>query len=365
MASRVKRDLLVGRGERPGDLEAALLAEDEAQLAGGTQAVRMGRPERARRAPCRPPRTAGSDGRSSSRSSPSRRAPDHLPYLSSTPISQSHTGSKAGIKADSTPLCKAHSRKSRVFSHHGKNRQNAGTLRERQGTARNFRSFGVAMDAAPDDATPDASSSRRARSPTTSATALARMSPEALGYIEGGAGDEVTLADNVAAWRRWALRPRMLVGASGCDPSVTVLGVRRPHPVIVAPTAFQRLAHPDGELGDRPSGGGDRHRDVRVDVRQRRRGDGRRGRPRGGALVPALRPHRPRRHPRAHRRRGPSRLRGAGGDRRPAGARHPRARVAGEPARPGGRHPAPRPRADARRPGGGALRADRPGPALV
>ncbi len=39
------------------------------------------------------------------------------------------------------------------------------------------------------------------------------MSPEALGYIEGGAGDEITLRDNVAAWRRWALRPRMLVGA--------------------------------------------------------------------------------------------------------------------------------------------------------
>jgi 4-hydroxymandelate oxidase len=78
--------------------------------------------------------------------------------------------------------------------------------------------------------------------------ALSRMSPEALGYIQGGAGDEVTLADNVAAWRRWALRPRMLVGAGHCDPSVTLLGVRRAHPVVVAPTAFQRLAHPDGEV---------------------------------------------------------------------------------------------------------------------
>jgi len=78
--------------------------------------------------------------------------------------------------------------------------------------------------------------------------ALALMSPEALGYIEGGAGDEVTLADNVAAWRRWALRPRMLVGASECDTRVDVLGTRRAHPVIIAPTAFQRLAHPDGEV---------------------------------------------------------------------------------------------------------------------
>jgi 4-hydroxymandelate oxidase len=79
--------------------------------------------------------------------------------------------------------------------------------------------------------------------------ALARMSPEALGYIGGGAGDEVTLADNAAAWGRLALRPRMLLGAADCDPGVEVLGVRRPHPLIVAPTAFQRLVHPDGEIG--------------------------------------------------------------------------------------------------------------------
>jgi 4-hydroxymandelate oxidase len=78
--------------------------------------------------------------------------------------------------------------------------------------------------------------------------ALGRMSPEALSYIEGGAADEVTLADNVAAWRRWALRPRMLVGADGIDTGVELLGTRRAHPVVVAPTAFQRLAHPDGEV---------------------------------------------------------------------------------------------------------------------
>jgi 4-hydroxymandelate oxidase len=75
------------------------------------------------------------------------------------------------------------------------------------------------------------------------------VSTDALGYIQGGAGDEITLDDNVAAWRRLALRPRMLVGASHPDPSIELLGVTRPHPVIVAPTAFQRLAHPDGEIG--------------------------------------------------------------------------------------------------------------------
>jgi 4-hydroxymandelate oxidase len=104
------------------------------------------------------------------------------------------------------------------------------------------------MDAAPEDAAPDTSPDRPRTLAEYEREALQRMSPEALGYIEGGAGDEITLADNVAAWRRWALRPRMLVGAGSCDPAVTVLGVRRPHPVIVAPTAFQRLAHPDGEV---------------------------------------------------------------------------------------------------------------------
>ncbi len=78
--------------------------------------------------------------------------------------------------------------------------------------------------------------------------ARAAVGPAALGYIEGGAGDEITLADNRAAWRRIALRPRMLVGSGRCDLSVTLLSRRRRHPVIVAPTAFQRLVHPDGEI---------------------------------------------------------------------------------------------------------------------
>jgi 4-hydroxymandelate oxidase len=105
------------------------------------------------------------------------------------------------------------------------------------------------MDPTSDDPTPDGSSRRPRSLAEYEREALATMSPEALGYVEGGAGDEVTLADNVTAWRRWALRPRMLVGASQVDPGVTVLGVPRPHPVIIAPTAFQRLAHSEGEVG--------------------------------------------------------------------------------------------------------------------
>lgn len=69
----------------------------------------------------------------------------------------------------------------------------------------------------------------------------------AFGYFTGGADDEVTLRDNVAAFRRWRLRPRMLVDVSAAHTQTTVLGTPVSMPLLVAPTAFQRLAHPDGE----------------------------------------------------------------------------------------------------------------------
>jgi 4-hydroxymandelate oxidase len=68
------------------------------------------------------------------------------------------------------------------------------------------------------------------------------------GYFAGGAGDERTLADNVAAFGRWRLRPRMLVDVGKVSTRTTVLGDEVSMPVLVAPTAFQRLAHPDGDL---------------------------------------------------------------------------------------------------------------------
>jgi isopentenyl diphosphate isomerase/L-lactate dehydrogenase-like FMN-dependent dehydrogenase len=67
------------------------------------------------------------------------------------------------------------------------------------------------------------------------------------GYYAGGAGDELTLRDNEEAWRRISIRPRVLVDVSQRDPATTLLGRPRPHPVMVAPTAYHRLAHPDGE----------------------------------------------------------------------------------------------------------------------
>ena len=75
-----------------------------------------------------------------------------------------------------------------------------------------------------------------------------RLEPAMLGYISGGAGDEHTLRDNCAAFRRWRLRPRMLVDVGAVSTETDVLGRRISMPVLAAPTAYQRLAHPDGEL---------------------------------------------------------------------------------------------------------------------
>jgi isopentenyl diphosphate isomerase/L-lactate dehydrogenase-like FMN-dependent dehydrogenase len=80
------------------------------------------------------------------------------------------------------------------------------------------------------------------------AAAAEVLDPGALGYFAGGAGDEVTLRDNVEAYRRYTLRPRVLVDVAGCTTRTTVLGHEISLPVLVAPVAFQRLAHPDGEV---------------------------------------------------------------------------------------------------------------------
>jgi 4-hydroxymandelate oxidase len=68
-------------------------------------------------------------------------------------------------------------------------------------------------------------------------------------YYAGGAGDELTLAENRRAFDRRALLPRMLVDVSRRDLRLTLLGAELAAPILVAPMAFQRLAHPDGELG--------------------------------------------------------------------------------------------------------------------
>ena len=78
--------------------------------------------------------------------------------------------------------------------------------------------------------------------------AAERIAPGPLAYFTGGAGDEVTLRDNRAAFARQAIVPRVMRDVSSIDPSVEIFGRHWPTPIWIAPTALQRMAHPDGEL---------------------------------------------------------------------------------------------------------------------
>ncbi len=78
--------------------------------------------------------------------------------------------------------------------------------------------------------------------------ARTRLSEGAYDYYAAGAGDELTLAANVAAWQRLAIRPRVLADVARVSTATTVLGTSTSTPVLVAPMALQRLLHPDGEL---------------------------------------------------------------------------------------------------------------------
>ena len=80
------------------------------------------------------------------------------------------------------------------------------------------------------------------------AAAEAVLDPVAWAYYSGGAGDERTVRENVDAWSRRTLRPRVLVDVSVIDTSTTLLGTPVRLPVGVAPTALHGLCCPDGEL---------------------------------------------------------------------------------------------------------------------
>jgi isopentenyl diphosphate isomerase/L-lactate dehydrogenase-like FMN-dependent dehydrogenase len=74
-----------------------------------------------------------------------------------------------------------------------------------------------------------------------------RMAATYWDYFSGGSDDEVTLRANMSAFARIRLRPRMLVDVSACATSTTVLGTPVSMPILVAPTAYHCLAHPEGE----------------------------------------------------------------------------------------------------------------------
>ena len=79
------------------------------------------------------------------------------------------------------------------------------------------------------------------------ALAAERLDPGAYAYIAGGAGDEVTLAENREAFRRLRIEPRVLRGQAGRTTATTVLGTEVAAPALVAPMAYQGAFHPDAE----------------------------------------------------------------------------------------------------------------------
>lgn len=75
-----------------------------------------------------------------------------------------------------------------------------------------------------------------------------RLDPNALAYFAGGAADEITMRWNREGFDKLALQPRVLRGGSGGHARISLLGREHQHPIFVAPMAYQRLAHKDGEL---------------------------------------------------------------------------------------------------------------------
>ncbi|KAI5665369.1 hypothetical protein M9H77_15222 [Catharanthus roseus] len=67
-------------------------------------------------------------------------------------------------------------------------------------------------------------------------------------YFSGGAEDEYTLKENVEAFKRISIQPRILVDVSKINMSTTILGYKTSSPIMIAPTGLHKLAHPAGEI---------------------------------------------------------------------------------------------------------------------
>ena len=74
------------------------------------------------------------------------------------------------------------------------------------------------------------------------------MAPDAWAYLQDGTGDGLTRTDNRAAFDRVKLLPRVLGDLRGGSTALALLGQQHAAPILRAPVAYQRLAHPDGEL---------------------------------------------------------------------------------------------------------------------
>nr|WP_218280733.1 alpha-hydroxy-acid oxidizing protein [Verrucomicrobium spinosum] len=75
-----------------------------------------------------------------------------------------------------------------------------------------------------------------------------RLTDHAWAYYYGGAGDEITVRRNREAFTELALAPRVLAPMTGGHTRISLLGHEYDHPIFLAPIAYHRMAHPDGEV---------------------------------------------------------------------------------------------------------------------
>jgi L-lactate dehydrogenase (cytochrome) len=68
-------------------------------------------------------------------------------------------------------------------------------------------------------------------------------------YVDGAADEELSMAANTRAFRRWRFRPRALAGITTVDTTTVLLDRVLPVPLVLAPTGYTRMMHPDGEIG--------------------------------------------------------------------------------------------------------------------
>ncbi|VAI22862.1 unnamed protein product [Triticum turgidum subsp. durum] len=79
------------------------------------------------------------------------------------------------------------------------------------------------------------------------AIAKRKLPKMAYDYYASGAEDEWTLKENREAFSRILFRPRILIDVSTIDMTTSVLGIKISMPIMISPTAFQKMAHPEGE----------------------------------------------------------------------------------------------------------------------
>jgi 4-hydroxymandelate oxidase len=105
------------------------------------------------------------------------------------------------------------------------------------------------------DGTPEPEAPDEGDLGAVAAAARALLPPDVWGYLQGGSGAERTLRANRAAFDRVALRPRVLVDVGTISLHTSLFGVEWQVPFGVAPMAYHRLAHPDGEVGSAAAAG--------------------------------------------------------------------------------------------------------------